>query len=1242
MMRNSTRTILIGLILLLAYAFLPTSTLLLAQTGPVTMNFELGNPGQLATGWYFNGSTPGYMAGLSTENPASGAMCMTLSRTSTTVPGDFGYLSQGFDATPFHGKRVRFRAAVRAQVAGSGNQAQLWLRVDRPNGQRGFFDNMGDRPITSPDWSYYEINGDVAADATQIVLGLILAGRGTAWIDDGSFQITALPDPVSEPPRPLTVRGLENVIAFTRLLGYVRHFHPSDEAALTDWDRFAIEGMRAVESAGDAAELARTLESLFYPVAPALQIFLTGNQAPANRPAPPPYPVGPLQMVMWRHEGFGTGSSQSAYHSTRVYTSITGTIPDELVPYQEPYQAELGGGVSCSVALALFADSNGTWPRGTRPVPTSYTYSARDRGTRMAAVALAWNVFQHFYPYFNVVNTDWPAALRSALSTAATDPDERAFLDTLRRLVAALHDGHGRVYNPSIPSPSYTLPFNWDWIQGQLVVTSALNQGQAPAAGDVVLRLNGKPAATALENVESLISGATPQWIRMRGLADLRYGNKDESLVLEVQPWASPGKTVQVTVSRDTLISNVKETRPSKIAELEPGIIYVDLNEVSDDDVVSALPQLEQAQGIIFDMRGYPGKLIPSTLFSHIIEQPVTSAWWNIPLVTFPDDKEPQFLVSRWNDIQPAEPFLKGKKAFITDGRAISYAESCMGIVEHYKLAEIVGGPTAGTNGNVNPFTVPGGYLIYWTGMKVLKHDGSQHHGIGILPTVPVSRTRAGAAAGVDELLQRAIQVVSPTSAVEVELTGEGAAAASTIGGGGPVQAGYAVAQVASGNNPYGVAVYSFKDGNGVVVSEAGVPASPPTTSARIFIDYRSGASPAGIDVNTGIALVNCGAAEAHVSYTLRNREGTTLVVGHGQISAGVHVSKLISQLSDLAPDAKFPDNFSADVQFGSLDIESDQPLSLIALRITLNQRKEMLLTTTRVVDLTKPAGGLPVYLPQFADGGGYLTTMILLNTSTVLETGTLALFGDDGTPLTLSEADGKSASKFGYSIQPGGAFRFQTSGSSENLVVGWLQVFPDPGTPGPAGAAVFSLLKEGILVAESGVPTASLTTHARIYVDHSDNRDTGLAIASPAGSGATVIFKAFEMDGSTPSGTALDPLNLLENGHAARFVSQLIDGLPAEFSGVLDISSPSPFVALTLQSLTNSRGDVLSTTFPIVDAGQPAPAPVVFPQIADGGGYLTRFVLLGAGAPSVAQLYFYDNDGKPLSVASSKGPVKF
>jgi hypothetical protein len=57
----------------------------------------------------------------------------------------------------------------------------------------------------------------------------------------------------------------------------------------------------------------------------------------------------------------------------------------------------------------------------------------------------------------------------------------------------------------------------------------------------------------------------------------------------------------------------------------------------------------------------------------------------------------------------------------------------------------------------VNHIPLPAGFSVSFTGMKVLKHDGSPHHGVGIRPTIPASPTRAGIAAGRDELLEVAI-----------------------------------------------------------------------------------------------------------------------------------------------------------------------------------------------------------------------------------------------------------------------------------------------------------------------------------------------------------------------------------------------------------------------------------------------------------------------------------------------------
>jgi hypothetical protein len=215
-----------------------------------------------------------------------------------------------------------------------------------------------------------------------------------------------------------------------------------------------------------------------------------------------------------------------------------------------------------------------------------------------------------------------------------------------------------------------------------------------------------------------------------------------------------------VAVRPAPLPEPICERRPEKIAEVRPGVFYIDMERVTDADFEAALPQLEKASGIVFDFRGYPSHISPQTFFPHLTQTPLTSPQWNIPVVTRPDQRDIAFRRGgEWN-LLPSPPCLTARRAFIIDGRAISYAESCLGIVEHYRLGELVGGPTAGTNGNINPFTLPGGYNVMWTGMKVLKQDGRRHHGVGIRPTVPVARTIEGVRAGRDELLERALAVV--------------------------------------------------------------------------------------------------------------------------------------------------------------------------------------------------------------------------------------------------------------------------------------------------------------------------------------------------------------------------------------------------------------------------------------------------------------------------------------------------
>jgi hypothetical protein len=124
-----------------------------------------------------------------------------------------------------------------------------------------------------------------------------------------------------------------------------------------------------------------------------------------------------------------------------------------------------------------------------------------------------------------------------------------------------------------------------------------------------------------------------------------------------------------------------------------------------------------------------------------------------------------------------------------------------------------------------------------------------------------------------------------------------------------------------------------------------------------------------------------------------------------------------------------------------------------------------------------------------------------------------------------------------------------------------------------------------------------------------------------------------FLTDGVTVAGTSNGPLSLVAYGHSAQFADQFFTALPVEFTGILDVSSTTPFAALTVRSLMNENNDFLMTIFPVADMNQMAPSPIVFPQIADGGGYMKQFIFLGADGTSSTTLNYHAEDGTAMAV---------
>jgi C-terminal processing protease CtpA/Prc len=320
-------------------------------------------------------------------------------------------------------------------------------------------------------------------------------------------------------------------------------------------------------------------------------------------------------------------------------------------------------------------------------------------------------------------------------------------------MVEALGDGHGYVFHPELTLYGGALGIAVDRIEDAVVVTASVDD--RVRIGDQVVSIDGQPARGWMAAREKLASGS-PQWKRRRALSALVDGGEGSTVKLALQ--GADGAQREVTLTRGKRESPVHERPGDAVRTLANGIYYVDLDRAPMSDIEPHIGAMAAAPGVIFDLRGYPNA--NHDILRHLLTAPDDRKWMFVAKIIYPDRQRQQGWDPHGWHLLPAKPNIGGTVVFLTDERAISYAESVMGYVAGYNLGEIVGGPTAGANGNVNPIRLPGGFRFSFTGMRVLKHDGSRLPGKGFAPTVPCHRTIAGVRAGRDEILEKAVEII--------------------------------------------------------------------------------------------------------------------------------------------------------------------------------------------------------------------------------------------------------------------------------------------------------------------------------------------------------------------------------------------------------------------------------------------------------------------------------------------------
>ncbi len=568
--------------------------------------------------------------------------------------------------------------------------------------------------------------------------------------------LACAPTRPSTPPQPAPVAArrratteIDNLVAFARLYGYIRFFHPTKASHDADWTQLAIAGVQQVRDAPTTGALADALEQLFRPYAPSMQLWVHGEPVPA----PPRAPARRDGLVYWQYQGFpGTRVSlhNPPYAMVRVHPEERWRRRFAEPPADTRIQAVLAPKLEMRLPVVLDAD---------QAAKTIDSYSPDyvdplDHGSpavRAAAVIEVWNVLRHFYPYQHELELDWPAILAGALRAAQDDRDVDDMRETLRALLEPLQDGHGYVGHRR-HSRQATVPVRVELIEGQPVVTGIRDDDRF-AVGDVLEDIDGAPALPRIREIADRLSG-TRQWREFRAAAW-------EALQVE------PGESLLLTLERDGQHRKVQaeaaraevpqSPRPAIVHTFDDGVVYVDLTRAEWPQIEPHLAALAAAPGVVFDLRGYPKD--NGTIVDHLLQQPEDALWMHVPRFVEPDGR-----VVGWYDIgwhrRPRSPHIGGAVTFLISGEAISYAESLLSYVEAHQLGTLVGTTTAGANGDIVRFDTMAGFYVIFSGMRVTRHDGSPFHGGGVRPDIEVHRTIAGLRAGRDEVLEAGLASV--------------------------------------------------------------------------------------------------------------------------------------------------------------------------------------------------------------------------------------------------------------------------------------------------------------------------------------------------------------------------------------------------------------------------------------------------------------------------------------------------
>jgi len=385
-----------------------------------------------------------------------------------------------------------------------------------------------------------------------------------------------------------------------------------------------------------------------------------------------------------------------------------------------------------------------------------------DAGCRLLALYRYWNLVQYFFPYKYLIGEDWNEVLSAFIPPIVNAPDELAYKQAVLSLIVRIHDTHagmGALVFEKVLGNNYAA-LKIRFIDNKPVVTDYLNKDLGPKTGlqkgDVITSVNGKSIEAIIKEKLPYTNGSNYS-TQLRNMAYSLLRTADTVINITYQR-GNTTRSASIGCYKPQLVPWGSMKVDSCFKYVTPDIAYLFPDTIHRDYLNGLLPTLKNTKGMIIDMRCYPPDDVRQILSTFLLAEKTPFARFSYADLAHPG----YFILAKPRGIGSSNPdHYKGRVVILVSELTQSAGEFTSMAFRAVPQSTVVGSTTAGADGNVTYFFLPGGIRTLFSGIGVYYPDGRETQRVGIVPDITVQPTIQGIAEGRDEVLEKAIAIIN-------------------------------------------------------------------------------------------------------------------------------------------------------------------------------------------------------------------------------------------------------------------------------------------------------------------------------------------------------------------------------------------------------------------------------------------------------------------------------------------------